>query len=42
MSNELQAFEALSKEEIMKMTGQDDGSQISSGSLPRLTINRTS
>jgi len=42
MSNELQAFEALSKEEIMKMTGQDDGSQISSGSLPRLAINRAS
>ena len=42
MTNDLQAFESLSKEEIMKMTGQDDGSQISSGSLPRLTINRTS
>ena len=42
MSNELQAFEALSKEEIMKMTGQDDGSQISSGILPRLAINRAS
>mgnify|MGYP003151659137 FL=1 len=42
MANDLQAFESLSKEEIMKMTGQDDGSQISSGSLPRLTINRTS
>ena len=42
MTNDLQAFESLSKEEIMKMTGQDDGSQISSGSLSRLTINRSS
>ena len=42
MANELQAFDSLSKEEIMKLTGQDDGSQISSGSLSRLTINRSS
>ena len=40
MVNDLQAFESLSKEEIMRMTGQDDGSIISSGNLSRLTINR--
>ena len=40
MSNEVQAFHNLSTEEIMKMTGQDDGSQMGSGTLPRLTINR--
>jgi hypothetical protein len=36
----LKAFDALSKEEIMKMTGQDDGSVISTGTIDRLTINR--
>ena len=41
MANEIKAFESLSKEEIMKMTGQDDDSQMGSGILPRLTINRT-
>ena len=40
MVNDLQAFESLSKEEIMRMTGQDDGSIISSGTISRLTINR--
>ena len=40
MSNEVRAFDNLSTEEIMKMTGQDDGSQMGSGTLPRLTINR--
>ena len=40
MANELQAFDSLSKEEIMKLTGQDDGSQMGSGTLPRLSINR--
>ena len=40
MTNELQAFESLSKEEIMKMTGQDDDSQMGSGILPRLSINK--
>ena len=40
MVNDLKAFESLSKEEIMRMTGQDDGSIISSGNLSRLTINR--
>ena len=40
MVNDLQAFESLSKEEIMRMTGQDDGSVISTGTLSRLTINR--
>ena len=40
MSKEVQAFHNLSTEEIMKMTGQDDGSQMGSGTLPRLTINR--
>ena len=41
MVNDLQAFESLSKEEIMRMTGQDDGSVISTGTLSRLTINRS-
>jgi len=40
MVNDLKAFDALSKEEIMKMTGQDDGSVISTGTIDRLTINR--
>ena len=40
MVNDLKAFNSLSKEEIMQMTGQDDGSIISSGTLSRLTINR--
>ena len=40
MVNDLKAFEALSKEEIMRMTGQDDGSIISTGTISRLTINR--
>ena len=40
MVNDLKAFESLSKEEIMRMTGQDDGSIISSGTISRLTINR--
>ncbi len=40
MVNDLQAFESLSKEEIMRMTGQDDGSIISSGNLSRLAKNR--
>ena len=40
MVNDLQAFESLSKEEIMRMTGQDDGSIISTGTISRLTINR--
>ena len=40
MVNNLQGFESLSKEEIMRMTGQDDGSIISSGTISRLTINR--
>ena len=40
MSNEVQAFHNLSTEEIMKLTGQDDGSQMGSGTLPRLAINR--
>ena len=40
MVNDLKAFNSLSKEEIMRMTGQDDGSIISSGTLSRLTINR--
>ena len=40
MSNDVQAFHNLSTEEIMKLTGQDDGSQMGSGTLPRLTINR--
>ena len=42
MVNDLKAFDALSKEEIMKMTGQDDGSVISTGTIDRLTINRAS
>ena len=42
MANDLQAFESLSKEEIMKMTGQDDGAQMSSITLPKLMINRQS
>ena len=41
MVNDLKAFNSLSKEEIMQMTGQDDGSIISSGTLSRLTINRS-
>ena len=41
MVNDLKAFESLSKEEIMRMTGQDDGSVISTGTLSRLTINRS-
>ena len=40
MVNDLKAFESLSKEEIMRMTGQDDGSIISTGTISRLTINR--
>ena len=40
MVNDLKAFDSLSKEEIMKMTGQDDGSVINTGTLDRLTINR--
>ena len=40
MTNEVKPFESLSNEEIMKMTGQDDGSQMGSGTLPRLAINR--
>ena len=40
MVNDLTAFDSLSKEEIMKMTGQDDGSVISTGTIDRLTINR--
>ena len=40
MVNDLKAFDSLSKEEIMKMTGQDDGSVISTGTIDRLTINR--
>ena len=40
MVNDLKAFNSLSKEEIMQMTGQDDGSIISSGTLARLIINR--
>ena len=40
MVNDLKAFEALSKEEIMRMTGQDDGSIISTGTISLLTINR--
>jgi hypothetical protein len=40
MVNDLKAFDALSKEEIMKMTGQDDGSVISAGTIDRLIINR--
>jgi hypothetical protein len=40
MVNDLTAFDSLSKEEIMKMTGQDDGSVISTGSIDRLIINR--
>ena len=42
MTNELQSFESLSKEEIMKMTGQDDGSQMSLITVPKLMINRQS
>jgi len=40
MVNDLKAFDSLSKEEIMKMTGQDDGSVISTGTIDRLIINR--
>ena len=40
MVNDLKAFDSLSKEEIMKMTGQDDGSVISAGTIDRLIINR--
>ena len=40
MVNDLKAFDSLSKEEIMKMTGQDDGSVINTGTLDRLIINR--
>ena len=40
MVNDLATFDSLSKEEIMKMTGQDDGSVISTGTIDRLTINR--
>ena len=40
MVNDLKAFDSLSKEEIMKMTGQDDASVISTGTIDRLTINR--
>ena len=40
MVNDLKAFDALSKEEIMKMTGQDDGSVIRAGTIDRLIINR--
>jgi|TARA_S200002703_G_scaffold144960_1_gene139008 hypothetical protein len=40
MVNDLQTFQSLSKEEIMKMTGQDDGSEMSAGILPKLSISR--
>ena len=38
MVNDLKAFDSLSKEEIMKMTGQDDGSVISAGTIDRLKV----
>ena len=40
MVNDLQTFQSLSKEEIMKMTGQDDGSEMGAGILPKLSISR--
>ena len=40
MTNELQQYDSLSKEEIMRLTGQEDDSGSGSLILPKLAINR--
>ena len=40
MTNELANFDSLSKEQIMRLTGQEDDSGGNSILLPRLAINR--
>ena len=40
MTNELQQYDSLSKEQIMRITGQEDDSGSGSVILPKLAINR--
>ncbi len=41
MTNELQQYDSLTKEQIMRLTGQEDDSGSGSLILPKLAINRT-